>query len=178
VSPSTPASVEVAGWGYAASVSRQPDISTGRRVRAVLDGEARVVSVVKLISGTFVETTTVGFRAPARVDQLPMVRSLGETVLLHADFTLEEVADIRLALNEVATALILDAVPGSTIGCTFSYSADRVVVRVSSTAVSKAEAGPDQLSWYVVATLTESLSASQTAFDADIGGYPTEVEFS
>jgi serine/threonine-protein kinase RsbW len=133
---------------------------------------------VKLISGALAKTTTVGFRAPARLDQLPIVRSLGETVSLHADFTLEEVADIRLALNEVATALILDAVPGSTIGCTFSYSTDRVVVRVSSTAVSKAEAGPNQLGWYVVATLTESLSASQTAFDAGIGGYPTEVEFS
>jgi serine/threonine-protein kinase RsbW len=137
-----------------------------------------VVSKVKLISGALAKTTTVGFRAPARLDQLPIVRSLGETVSLHADFTLEEVADIRLALNEVATALILDAVPGSTIGCTFSYSADRVVVRVSSTAVSEAEAGPNQLGWYVVATLTESLSTSRKAFDAGIGGYPTEVEFS
>ncbi|WP_228806575.1 hypothetical protein [Nocardia cyriacigeorgica] len=58
-------------------------------------------------------TTTVGVRVPAELGQLLMLRALTETVSLIADFALDEVTDIRLALDEVATSLILDAVPGS-----------------------------------------------------------------
>jgi serine/threonine-protein kinase RsbW len=64
------------------------------------------------ISRTSAATTTVGVRVPADLEQLLMLRALAETVSLIADFALDEVTDIRLALDEVATSLILDAVPG------------------------------------------------------------------
>ncbi|MFI9503940.1 anti-sigma factor [Nocardia sp. NPDC052566] len=122
--------------------------------------------------------TTVGIRVPAVLEQLLMLRALAETVALIADFAVDEVTDIRLALDEVATALILDAVPGSTIACDFSYDDRQMFVHVSSMATSQDVVEKQSFGWHIVRTLTASLSAMQAPFDEIIGGYPTVVDFS
>ncbi|MEV6324996.1 anti-sigma factor [Nocardia sp. NPDC051787] len=122
-------------------------------------------------------TGAISVRVPAESEQLAMLRALAETVVLMADFGIDEVTDIRLALDEVASALVLDAVPGSELDCAFSFDGDAVAVRVS--ALTRSDATPDQagFGWHIVATLTDSVSASQGAHDAAAGGYPTTVDF-
>ncbi|WP_028477314.1 anti-sigma factor [Nocardia sp. CNY236] len=122
-------------------------------------------------------TGTVGVRVPAASDQLAMLRAIAETVLLMADFGIDEVTDIRLALDEVASALVLDAVDGSELDCVFGFDGPTVDVRVR--AVTASDASPDRagFGWHVVATLTDSVSASQEVFDAAVAGYPTVVDF-
>ncbi|MGQ4599606.1 ATP-binding protein [Nocardia sp. R6R-6] len=122
-------------------------------------------------------TGTISVRVPAESEQLAMLRALAETIVLMADFGIDEVTDIRLALDEVASALVLDAVPGSELDCAFSFDGDAVDVRVA--AVTMSDATPDQsgFGWHVVATLTDSVSASQETPDPAAGGYPTTVDF-
>jgi hypothetical protein len=57
---------------------------------------------------------TVGLQVNAEFDELAMLRALVETITLHADFGVDEVTDIRLAVEEVATEALLDRrVPGT-----------------------------------------------------------------
>ncbi|MGN2639138.1 anti-sigma factor [Nocardia takedensis] len=122
-------------------------------------------------------TTTVGVRVPARPDQLIMLRSLAETVSLIADFALDEVTDIRLALDEIATALVLDAAPDTEIDCRFTYDRTHMRVRADAVSASATVSARADLSRHIVQTLTESFDVSQAAFDPRTGGYPTVVEF-
>lgn len=78
------------------------------------------------ISQPMTDTSVVGIRIPAELGQLTMLRALAETVALIGDFALDEVTDIRVAVDEVATALIVAAVPGSGIGCDFDYDGLRM----------------------------------------------------
>lgn len=124
------------------------------------------------------KTTTIGVRIPAELEQLTMLRALAETVALIADFAIDEVVDIRLALDEVATSLILEATPGSTLDSDFTYNDHEMFVRVSAVAVSEKVVGQAGFGWHIVRTLTQSISAAQEPFDSVISGYPTVVDFS
>ncbi|WP_406272631.1 ATP-binding protein [Nocardia sp. NBC_00881] len=122
-------------------------------------------------------TGTISVQVPAESEQLAMLRALTETVTLMADFGIDEVTDIRLALDEVASALVLDAVEGSVIDCAFSFDDEAVQVRVASVAVSDSSPDESSFGWHIVATLTDSVATSQDAYDAAVGGYPTVVDF-
>ncbi|MEU8895556.1 anti-sigma factor [Nocardia sp. NPDC048505] len=117
-------------------------------------------------------------RLPAQFDQLTMLRALAETVSLIADFALDEVTDIRLALDEVATSLIMEAVPDSVLECEFSYDDRQMFVHVASVAASDAVVEQAGFGWHIVRTLTASIAAVQEPYDAALGGYPTMVDFS
>ncbi|WP_433191747.1 ATP-binding protein [Nocardia sp. CA-107356] len=123
-------------------------------------------------------TTTIGVSVPAELEQLTMLRALAETVALIADFAIDEVVDIRLALDEVATSLILDAAPGSTLDCEFTYNDNEMFVHVASVAVSDSVVGQAGFGWHIVRTLTQSIAAVQEPFDSAVSGYPTVVDFS
>ncbi|GAB2661159.1 anti-sigma factor [Nocardia goodfellowii] len=117
-------------------------------------------------------------RLPAQFEQLTMLRALAETVSLIADFALDEVTDIRLALDEVATSLIMEAVPESTLDCEFTYDDRQMFVHVASISSSEAVVGQAGFGWHIVRTLTASIAAVQEPFDATVGGFPTTVDFS
>ncbi|MFI6217190.1 anti-sigma factor [Nocardia brasiliensis] len=157
--------------------ARENRIPTTWRLRVGCESKV-VMGMGEWTSRSSTETTTIGVRIPARLEQLTMLRGLAETVALIADFALDEVTDIRLALDEVATSLILDAVPGSQLDCEFTYDTDQMIVHVASVATSEQVVGQAGFGWHIVRTLTHSIAASQAPFDADVAGYPTVVDFS
>ncbi|MET7767735.1 anti-sigma factor [Nocardia sp. NPDC005366] len=123
-------------------------------------------------------STTIEVRVPAQLEQLAMLRALVETVAFMADFAVDEVTDIRLALDEIATGLILDAVPDSTLDCCFTYRDSAAMhVRVHSVSASRTPPSQDSFGWHIVRTLTRSVNAVQAEFSADRGGYPVVVDF-
>lgn len=130
----------------------------------------------KVFPSAETRTTTVGVRVPARYDQLVMLRALAETVALIADFGIDEVADIRLALDEVATALMQDAVPGTDLDCSMSYGESSMDISVTARTVD--EDGPDRngFGWHILTTLTDSVAVDVGPRD-DTGGYLTTVQF-
>lgn len=130
------------------------------------------------ISQPETDTAAIGIRIPAELGQLTMLRALAETVALIADFALDEVTDIRVALDEVVTALIVAAVPETTIGCDFDFDHERMRVRVSAVAVDADALDETGFAWHVLETITETIAAERSPFDATTGGYPTLVEFS
>ncbi|MCP2287982.1 serine/threonine-protein kinase RsbW [Nocardia amikacinitolerans] len=122
-------------------------------------------------------STPVEIRVAASVTQLPIVRGLAETLVLLSDFTLDEVADIRLAVDEVCSTLIALAAPGTSLDCRFTIG--ETELRVEVTGVAGSEGMPDQRSfgWHVLRTLTDAVEATQDSYDSAVSGYPTTVEF-
>jgi serine/threonine-protein kinase RsbW len=120
----------------------------------------------------------VEVRIAADLRQLPTLRALAETIALLSDFTLDEVSDVRLAVDEVASILVVDAAPGAVLCCLFAV--DEAGMRVTMRTVSRREGVPDQrnFGWHVLRTLTDSLRTEQQPYDAAGEGYPTVVEFS
>ncbi|MBF6175707.1 ATP-binding protein [Nocardia blacklockiae] len=130
------------------------------------------------VSKSPVQTSSVGIRVPAELNQLTMLRALAETVALIADFALDEVTDIRVALDEIATALIAEAVPGSEIDCEFAAADDAMTVRVTGVAEIEDALDENGFGWHVLQTITHTLSARTDDFDTARSGYPVVVEFS
>jgi serine/threonine-protein kinase RsbW len=116
-------------------------------------------------------------RVPAVVSQLSMLRAVAETVLLTADFTLDVVTDVRVALDEVATALILAADPGRQIECELRYDARGTEVLVTLVARTDTALEDDSFGRHIVAALTDWLEAGCGPFDPELGGYPVTVRF-
>ncbi|MFI6866352.1 anti-sigma factor [Nocardia sp. NPDC050406] len=121
--------------------------------------------------------TPVEIGVAASVSQLPIVRGLAETLVLLSDFTLDEVADIRLAVDEAASTLIALAKPDSTLQCRFTVGDSELLVQVNGVAATQGM--PDQRSfgWHVLRTLSDDVTATQGEFDPAISGFPTTVEF-
>ncbi|WP_067545311.1 anti-sigma factor [Nocardia crassostreae] len=121
--------------------------------------------------------TPVEIGVAASVSQLPIVRGLAETLVLLSDFTLDEVADIRLAVDEAASTLIALAAPNTTLQCVFTVGEKDLTVRVGG--IAAAAGLPDQRSfgWHVLRTLSDEVTATQGEFDPAVSGYPTSVEF-
>ncbi len=120
---------------------------------------------------------TVSLRVPARPGQLTMVRALTETCLLIADLALDDVTDVQIAIDEIATILIDAAVAGSSIECDFAFDDRWVSVCVTGTVVGREPINEYGLAWHVMRTLTETLTADLDQFDIGQGGYPIAVRF-
>lgn len=122
--------------------------------------------------------THVGVRVSADLSQLTMLRALADTVALIADFGIDEVTDIRLALDEIATWLILDAAAGADLDCRFAYDNRCMMIRASTITRSADAVARTNLRWHFVMNLTDTLSAVQEPFDGSLSGFPTTIEFS
>ncbi|MFE3546380.1 anti-sigma factor [Nocardia sp. NPDC059177] len=119
----------------------------------------------------------VGFRVPAELDQLTMAHALAEAVLLVGGFALDEATDLLLALDELVTALILEAVPDSAVECAFTGADGALGARVTTVARHPHSIDENTFGWHVAATLTDALRIDYAAFDPVRRGYPTTVEF-
>lgn len=121
--------------------------------------------------------STVGIRVAARTGQLTMLRALTETLALVAGFPIDAAVDIRLAVDEAATALVLDAAPSTFVECTVDYDDTRMFVEVSGVCGSWDAVERAKFGWYVLRTLTTSVTFERADYDAAQRGYPITVRF-
>lgn len=114
---------------------------------------------------------------PAEPIRLAMLRALSETLCLTAGFDIGLTNDIRLAVDEAASALVLHRAPSTNITCEFAYDKQAIAVRVLSTSQDTTAFSDAQLGWRLLRAVTDSLETTHTAFDPRVSGYPTEVKF-
>ncbi|MEU1427013.1 anti-sigma factor [Nocardia sp. NPDC005746] len=119
----------------------------------------------------------VGVRVHADAGHLEMLRAVAETIMLTADFTIDVAIDMRVALDQVATTLIVAAVPGAVLDCEFRY--DRLCIRIRVTSVVGSGGGliEHSFGWHFVESLTDSITVDADEFDVVQRGYPVVVEF-
>jgi serine/threonine-protein kinase RsbW len=115
----------------------------------------------------------IELRLGADLVHLPIIRSVAANIATRADFDLDSIADLRLAVDEACSTLITMSVPGTTMACRFVINGDEF--RFTGIGVSAKDAVPSTgtFGWRVLTTLTDSAEA-WSASNGD--GYLLHVE--
>ncbi|GAA1846419.1 anti-sigma regulatory factor [Pseudonocardia ailaonensis] len=117
------------------------------------------------VSGT-VETpgTLVEVRTSASAALIPTIRAVASDLAARADFDLDAISDLRMAVDEACATLVDVAAPGSALRCVFDVREELIGVHAEvdvkgagATAVST-----DTFGWRVLQTL-----ADQVELEAD-----------
>ncbi|HET9143917.1 MAG TPA: ATP-binding protein [Actinophytocola sp.] len=97
----------------------------------------------------------IELRLAARLEHLPIIRSVAANLAIRADFDLDSIADLKLAVDEACSTLITRATKGATLSCRFFLRPNEI--RFAATVHSKSDHEPsrDSFGWRVLTTLTD-----------------------
>ncbi len=98
---------------------------------------------------------TVLVRVGAAAVHLPPLRTVAADLATRADFDLDSVADLRLAVDEAAAELIAVAAPGALLTATYLLEDDQMQVTVWVPAAPAATLRRDSFGWRVLSTLAD-----------------------
>src|ERR1700728_1843104 len=73
----------------------------------------------------------VTIRMPAEGAYLSVLRTATAGLAARLDFTLDEIEDLRIAVDEACAMLLSQAVPGSSLECGFTLGQDNMAIAVS-----------------------------------------------
>ncbi|MFC6010421.1 ATP-binding protein [Nocardia lasii] len=122
-----------------------------------------------------VRTTTLGMDVKAEISQLLMLRAVAETAAMVAGFSMDEVTDLRVALDEIATCLMQHAVPDTLIRCEFAADKQGMRVQVSSVSTVPDPIDETGLGWQVLKVTTDHISIDSAPYDPTLDGRPVTV---
>ncbi len=100
--------------------------------------------------GTTRDVVTV--RLPAAPAYLAVLRTTTASLAARLDFTLDEIEDLRIAVDEASALLVANADPAGELASVFELFDDALQVTVSTTAEVKAPAR-DSFAWAVLSAL-------------------------
>lgn len=122
-------------------------------------------------SGTLEDDQDVGcvldIRFPAEARQLFLLRSALGGVATAQDFDLDEIADLRMAVDEIASTLLRLADNGSTFRCEFRVTGDRLDIHAAATASAGTGVDRGDFGWHVLTSLTDAVRTWNTRDDGD-----------
>jgi len=75
------------------------------------------------------------------------------------DFTLDDIEDLRIAVDEACAMLLSQAIPGSSLECTFGLEADGMTITVSVPSLSPRMPSAETFAWTVLSALAGSVEA-------------------
>ncbi|MGF7236274.1 MAG: anti-sigma factor [Frankia sp.] len=114
----------------------------------------------------------VQLRLPASGVYLSVLRTATAGLAARLHFTLDEIEDLRIAVDEACAMLLTSAVPGADLECEFALSPDVVKVSVTVLTLDGVEPSRDTFSWTVLTALAGEVSSH---VDAD-GRVTIELE--
>jgi serine/threonine-protein kinase RsbW len=101
----------------------------------------------------------VRLRLPAVGAYLSVLRSATAGLAARLDFTLEEIEDLRIAVDEACAILLAGAAPDVDLECEFELLPDEIRVSVTVPSVDGAEPVRDSFAWTVLAALAGSVDS-------------------
>jgi serine/threonine-protein kinase RsbW len=108
------------------------------------------------MSGDVGELAAVELRLTAGSEYLSTVRAVAADLALQQDMTLDEVDDLRLAVDEACSMLVPLAAPGAELRCRFSLGPKEIRVRCSVSDANGGLPATTGFPWQVLMTLTDS----------------------
>lgn len=75
---------------------------------------------------------TVEVRLPASLAMIPTLRTLTSDLAARADFDLDAISDLRMAVDEASTALVSHVSANQELRCVFVLGPDRIEATVSA----------------------------------------------
>ncbi len=106
----------------------------------------------------------VVLRLPAAGAYLSVLRTATASLASRLDFTIDDIEDLRIAVDEACAMLLTQAVPGADLECTFELTAAAIRVDVSVLTLDGLEPSRDTFAWTVLTALAGEVDSS---LDAD-----------
>lgn len=101
----------------------------------------------------------VQIRMPAESAYLSVLRTATAGLAARLDFTLDEIEDLRIAIDEACAMLLAQAIPGTGLECSFELGADEVTITVAVTAAQPRMPARDTFAWTVLSALAGSVDS-------------------
>ncbi len=118
----------------------------------------------------------IELRLPAKLEHLPIIRSVAANLAIRADFDLDSIADLKLAVDEACSTVITRAAQGATVSCVFMVNSDEIRFVVAAPTPSSQQPSRDSFGWRVLTTLTDRVEMRVDRSTADDPGYLVYIE--
>ena len=105
----------------------------------------------------------VTLRLPADGAYLSVLRTATAGLAARLDFTLDEIEDLRIAVDEACAMLLAQAVPGADIECEFELKAETLRVSVGVLTLDGQQPARDTFAWTVLSALAGEVDSSVDA---------------
>ena len=103
--------------------------------------------------------STVEVRTSATAAMIPTIRAVASDLAARADFDLDAISDLRMAVDEACATLVDVAAAGSTLVCVFRVQLERIEVDAEVRAGSHdAAISTDTFGWRVLQTLADEVA--------------------
>ena len=106
----------------------------------------------------------VVLRLPASGAYLSVLRTATASLASRLDFTIDDIEDLRIAVDEACAMLLAQAVAGADLECRFELTSDAINVAVSVLTLDGREPSRDTFAWTVLTALAGQVDS---AVDAD-----------
>jgi serine/threonine-protein kinase RsbW len=102
----------------------------------------------------------VTIKLPAAGAYLSVLRTATAGLAARLDFTLDEIEDLRIAVDEACAMLLAQAVGGADLECEFTLDQDSIRVGVSVLTVDGQQPSRDTFAWTVLSALAGEVDSS------------------
>jgi serine/threonine-protein kinase RsbW len=96
---------------------------------------------------------------PAEGAYLSVLRTATAGLAARLDFTLDEIEDLRIAVDEACAMLLAQAGAGTTLECDFTLSRDTMTIAVSAESTLGKPPAKDTFAWTVLSALAGSVDS-------------------
>ncbi|MFL6164494.1 MAG: ATP-binding protein [Jatrophihabitantaceae bacterium] len=114
-------------------------------------------------AGNGASPNTVELTVPANPAYISVVRTVTASLAARRDFTIEEIDDLRIAVDEASALLLPHAGDGGSLSASFDGADNTLIIRVSvPLPPGRSAVEPDQTSfaWMVLAALADSVTST------------------
>lgn len=101
----------------------------------------------------------VTIQMPAEGAYLSVLRTATAGLAARLDFTLDEIEDLRIAVDEACGMLLGQAAPGASLECDFTLEGDSISIAVSSLSLQPRPPARDTFAWTVLSSLAGNADA-------------------
>ncbi|HVT21745.1 MAG TPA: anti-sigma regulatory factor [Mycobacteriales bacterium] len=105
----------------------------------------------------------VAITLPASSAYLTVLRTATAGLAARLDFTIDEIEDLRIAVDEACAMLLPQALPGADITCEFHLEGDAMTVTVSVLTTDGEEPSRDTFAWTVLTALAGEVTSGTDA---------------
>ena len=105
----------------------------------------------------------VVLRLPAAGAYLSVLRTATASLASRLDFTIDDIEDLRIAVDEACAMLLTQAMAGADLECRFELTEDAIDVAVSVLTLDGQEPSRDTFAWTVLTALAGEVDSSVDA---------------
>src|SRR5438874_6067765 len=105
----------------------------------------------------------VTVRLPAASAYLSVLRTATAGLAARLDFTLDDIEDLRIAVDEACAMLLAQAAPGASLDCSFELLPQALKISVSVVTTDGQQPSRDTFAWTVLSALAGSVDSSVDA---------------